>query len=1392
MALHPFKYSLKTNCTLYLFLFYANASKQSQKYLENLSMKRTDSKFTRVLYLFAITCLPLAAVLFSQTLFAAPEHLELHAVNGTTITVNTTNDELNSDGDCSLREAIQAANTDTAVDTCPAGNGWDTIQVPAGTYQLSLTGADEDSNATGDLDILESVNIIGAGSEATILDGVLGDRILHVDPADAGVTLDLQKVAIINGKSEMGGGLKANNGVTFIRDSSLSQNEAITTGGAIHIDFGLMHVFSTTIENNSVMSSTNANGGGIYSHAAVIELKDSTVQNNIAYNGAGIYADFGSITLDNVGILTNTTYVITTSTSYGGGIYIEEGYLEINSSEIAYNRANSNGEGGGVYADGSVMFNMHDSWVHHNYSEDAGGGLHLNDVSIIKNSTIEFNSTDLDSGEGGGIFLEYDLLLENSTIAHNSADEGGGIYQYEYGSLIISNTVVYSNTAYDGGGVYQYAYAGTYSINSIFEENVAENDGGAIYMYDEGGVYVENSAFLNNRADEGGAIMIYEEASLHVNGSTFTGNYASTDGGAVYLYDYAQTEIRNSTFSDNHADDNGGAIYIYWPAADIQFTTIVSNSAKNDGGGIYSEYYVAPQNSIADIQFTTIVSNSAKNDGGGIYSEYYVAPQNSIIAGNSANGSKDDPTADCQIDDKLFSGGNNLFGATGGCTATRYDDTVTHASLFNTVLAPLADNGGPLLPDGSHPKTHALLANSPAVDAANSMLCLKTDQAENIRPQGNGCDIGAIESAFSAIVTPPTHHTISVDTTADELNTNGACSLREAIVAANTDTAVDSCVAGDGWDTILLPAGTFKLTQAGAITTSGDLDPLTGDLDISTTLTIQGVSSATTFIDGNLTGRVIDVDAATVHLTHVTIQNGDASKGGVSSEDGGCIHNYQGFVTVFESTVAHCTSNGDGGAIYTDQGITHILDSLITESHADEGGGIFNYYGVVTVQDSQIMSNTADSEGGGVGAYVGSTRIDNSDILSNTVQSPSDDGGGGIYHDYGSLILENGTDVSYNKSASYTGGVYVGNGLALIKDSFITHNFAKDDGGGLYTYDAGAWIQNSLIANNRTEGDGGGVYSGGIFQNNIISGNVAITTSETITTYGGGLDGWGIFENNLFINNQAHEGGGIAGETLFLINTTVISNAALKSFGGGLSLDGYGAYLENSTVQSNTVVAGQNGAGIYAEDATLVARNSTISGNSGAANGGGIYSLTVVDLQNTTVSGNSAGVGGGIWVSGTLAADFSTIAANTATATGGGIVNMRAASIMNSIVAGNRANSSLTNGTADCSAVAPFTFIGYSLFGDGTGCEASGPSDQKVDPTTVFTTVLFNLTNNPGKTATHPLPQTSPAIDAANSNDCLATDQRGILRPQYAGCDMGAHETEVFQIYLPIVTKTLP
>src|SRR5690349_24750354 len=78
---------------------------------------------------------------------------------GTTITVTTTSDELDVDGNCSLREAVLSANLDEAVDACQAGAGADTIALPPGFYVLAIGGRGESDGLTGDLDITGDVTI---------------------------------------------------------------------------------------------------------------------------------------------------------------------------------------------------------------------------------------------------------------------------------------------------------------------------------------------------------------------------------------------------------------------------------------------------------------------------------------------------------------------------------------------------------------------------------------------------------------------------------------------------------------------------------------------------------------------------------------------------------------------------------------------------------------------------------------------------------------------------------------------------------------------------------------------------------------------------------------------------------------------------------------------------------------------------------------------------------------------------------------------------------------------------------------------------------------------------------------------------------------------------------
>lgn len=149
-------------------------------------------------------------------------------------------------------------------------------------------------------------------------------------------------------------------------------------------------------------------------------------------------------------------------------------------------------------------------------------------------------------------------------------------------------------------------------------------------------------------------------------------------------------------------------------------------------------------------------------------------------------------------------------------------------------------------------------------------------------------------------------------------------------------------------------------------------------------------------------------------------------------------------------------------------------------------------------------------------------------------------------------------------------------------------------------------------------------------------------------------------------------------------------------------------------------------------------------------------------VTNSTISGNAADSGGGIQSSdrpggASLIARNSTIAFNTARAGGGGIgqhdglENTNGVSLTNSLVAKNRAPTGPDVASDELGASAIF-----SLIGDGTGL---GP-----------------LSANGGSTRTHALEPDSPAIDAATAPACPATDQRGVSRPQGAGCDIGSYE----------------
>lgn len=249
------------------------------------------------------------------------------------INVNTTDDELNSDGDCSLREAVQAANTDTAVDGCTSGSGTDTITLPAGTYTLSIAGVGEDANLTGDLDITSNLTISGAGATSSIVNGGAIDRVFEVG---LGATAQINGVTIQNGSIIGFGGGIFNSGTLIINECTVDDNETtgpnLSGGGGGIFTQGVLTLTKSTVSNNT----SQGRGAGIYNLDMGLNITNSTISGNTGLNGGGI---FNRGTPPNVVNITNATIANNTATDNGGGVWNFGGTMNLRNTIVGVNSA---------------------------------------------------------------------------------------------------------------------------------------------------------------------------------------------------------------------------------------------------------------------------------------------------------------------------------------------------------------------------------------------------------------------------------------------------------------------------------------------------------------------------------------------------------------------------------------------------------------------------------------------------------------------------------------------------------------------------------------------------------------------------------------------------------------------------------------------------------------------------------------------------------------------------------------------------------------------------------------------------------------------------------------------------------------------------------------------
>ena len=326
---------------------------------------------------FALDALALSLVLVASGGLNPP----IARAGSDAIAVTTTEDELNADGDCSLREAVMAINTEAPVDGCPGAPGSRNILLEPGEYLLTIPGAGEDAGLTGDLDALRPIQIeLTRAGQATIDGGGL-DRVIDVHPSAVGHRTVLTSLVLRNGDagSEDGGAIRISE---LVCDGSPGSRRGIEVfgvvidgnraarGGGMHIGGcnGVVIIGTSIVRN----MATDVGGGVSMDGSSDMDIETSTISTNQAASaGGGVWAD---LTGEFAGLSLSLVTVTENSAPSGGGFW-SAGPTQLNAPIVANNVGGNCGGPGGPF-----------SWAVSD--DDTCGGPGVDDAGLLPLATV--------------------------------------------------------------------------------------------------------------------------------------------------------------------------------------------------------------------------------------------------------------------------------------------------------------------------------------------------------------------------------------------------------------------------------------------------------------------------------------------------------------------------------------------------------------------------------------------------------------------------------------------------------------------------------------------------------------------------------------------------------------------------------------------------------------------------------------------------------------------------------------------------------------------------------------------------------------------------------------------------------------------------------------------
>jgi hypothetical protein len=397
----------------------------------------------------------------------------------------------------------------------------------------------------------------------------------------------------------------------------------------------------------------------------------------------------------------------------------------------------------------------------------------------------------------------------------------------------------------------------------------------------------------------------------------------------------------------------------------------------------------------------------------------------------------------------------------------------------------------------------------------------------------------------------------SINVTPGEWNDGNASQFRGIIEWRPTTVYVDQSGNGDytdiqsaidgsiNGDTVIVRDGTYVeniILNGKSITMQSENGP------------------ATTIVDGNDSGAVVELISSDSTLDGFTFMNGMAILGGGvqctysstllmnnctitenvctggNNWGGGMQCRDDSVATVTNCTFLSNTADYGGGVHVSGNASMTMTDCTIDDCHAVfDGGGLYSEPGILnlSLDNCMFMNNTSNRHGGGM-AYTNSTPVlSNCAFTNNTAIG---DGGGMWCTNNSSTTLANCTFTS-NTTDWYGGGFYVNGSHSSIVACTFEENEAGNDGGGVYSVNSSAEVVNCLFDANSSS-----VYAGGFMANNFSNTGLGVLIEssvfrENVAQYGGAMhinkSTATVIHDNLFYSNHANvhpntsDGGGI-------------------------------------------------------------------------------------------------------------------------------------------------------------------------------------------------------------------------------------------------------------------------